>query len=110
MTFKITFSDQHFQVIAPDGSFEPAVTYMAVSQVEFEGVIYIAYLEGDEPELEALIQHPTDVIMKTVEIRVYSCADWPVLAPMETEIEEVEFDEDEPETGPIVDVESAPVS
>ena len=96
MTFKIEFSDQRFRVVAPDGEYEEAVSFCSVSTVEFSGVVYGAYLAGDEPELEALSEHPTDTTMTTAEIKVYDLTAWPELVPQQTEIEEIEFDEDEP--------------
>jgi hypothetical protein len=96
MTFKIEFSDQRFRVVAPDGEYEEAVSYCSVSTVEYEGRIYAAYLAGDEAELEALTEHPTDTTMITVIIKVYDITEWPELVPVDTQIEEIEFDEDEP--------------
>jgi hypothetical protein len=102
MTFKIEFSDQRFRVVAPNGDYEDAVSYCAVSTVEHEGTVYGAYLAGDEDELETLTAHPIDTTMVTTEIKVYDLSDWPNLVPVVTEIEECEFDEDEPE--PAADV------
>src|ERR1700684_981972 len=96
--FKIEFSDQRFRVVAPNGDYEEAVGYCAVSTVDVDGVVYGAYLAGDEAELEALSEHPTDTTMVTKEIKVYDLTNWPDLVPVDTEIEEIEFDEDEPVT------------
>ena len=96
MIFKIEYSDQRFRVVAPDGEYEEAVSFCSVSTVEYNGVVYGAYLAGDEPELETLSEHPTNTEMVTVEIKVYDLTAWPELVPMETLIEEIEFEEDEP--------------
>jgi hypothetical protein len=105
MTFKIEFSDQRFRVVAPDGEYEEAVGYCTVSTVEYEGIVYGAYLNGDEAELEELAAHSTLTIMPTEGIKVYNLSNWPSLESMDTEIEEIEFDEDEPAAeGPTVDV------
>ena len=102
--FKIEFSDQRFCVVAPDGDYEEAVGYCSVSTVEYEDTVYGAYLNGDEPELEALTSHETLTIMPTEKIKVYDLSGWPALESVDTEIEEVEFDEDEPQPGETVDV------
>ncbi len=106
MRFKIEFSDQRFRVVAPDGDYEDAVTYCSVSTMTYQGVVYGAYLSGDEPELDALTSHPTDTVLVTEEIKVYNFSNWPALESVETEIEEIEFEEDEPTAASaIVDVE-----
>jgi hypothetical protein len=92
--FRIEFSDERFRVVAPDGEFEDAVSYCSVSTVEYEGRVYAAYLAGDEPELAALSEHPTDTVMRTEQIKVYDISAWPTLEPVETEIEEIDFEED----------------
>lgn len=102
MSFKIELSDQRFRVVAPDGEYEEAVSYCSVSTVEYDGSIYGTYLAGDEPELDALAA-TEETTMQTVDIKVYNFSDWPNLVPVETELEEVEFDEDVPD-GPVVDV------
>jgi hypothetical protein len=105
MKFKIEFSDQRFRVVAPNGDYEEAVGYCSVSSVEVDGTVYGAYLNGDEPELEALegIEAPT---MVTEQIKVYDLSNWPQLESVDTEIEAVDFDEDVP-AGPVVDVKPA---
>ena len=104
MTFKIEFSDQRFRVVAPDGEYEEAVSYCSVSTVEYEGTVYGAYLAGDEPELETLTGHPTDTVMTTDQIRVYDLSTWPQLIPLETEIEEIDFEEDEDDDATTIEV------
>jgi hypothetical protein len=95
MNFKIEFSDQRFRVVAPNGDYEEAVGYCAFSSVEFDGDVYVAFLRGDEPELEALTSHPTETVMETQEIKVRKVLDWPVMESVDTEIEEIDFEEDE---------------
>jgi hypothetical protein len=105
MTFKIEFSDQRFRVVAPDGEYEEAVGYCSVSSVEYNGTVYGAYLKGDEEELETLAAHEILTMMPTEQIKVYDFSNWPALESVDTEIEEIEFDEDEPAAeGPTVDV------
>jgi hypothetical protein len=104
MTFKIEFSDQRFRVVAPDGEYEEAVGYCTVSTVEYDGKVYGAYLAGDEPEIDTLTASD-NTIMPTEEIKVYELTNWPALESVDTEIEEIEFEEDEPAgEGPTVDV------
>lgn len=105
MTFKIEYSDQRFRVVAPDGDYEEAVGYCSVSTIEYEGIVYGAYLNGDEPEIDALEALENVPSMVTEQIKVYDLSNWPALESVDTEIEGVRFDEDEPEpTGPVVDV------
>jgi hypothetical protein len=97
MTFKIEFSDQRFRVVAPNGDYEEAVGYCAFSSVEDDGDVYVAFLTGDEPELETLTSHPTDTVMVTEQIKVYKVIVFPhQMEPVDTEIEEIDFEEDEP--------------
>jgi hypothetical protein len=107
MTFKIEFSDQRFRVVAPNGDYEEAVGYCSVSSVEVDGTVYGAYLNGDEPELETLTSHPTDTVLVTEQIKVYDLSNWPALESVGTEIEEIDFEEDVPDDGPVVDVKPA---
>jgi hypothetical protein len=105
MTFKIEFSDQRFRVVAPNGDYEEAVGYCSFSSVEVDGDVYVAFLTGDEPELDALTSHPTDTVLVTEQIKVYKVLDFPALESVDTEIEEIDFEEDEP----TVDTTASPV-
>ena len=93
--FKIEYSDYRFRVVSPDGNYEDAVSFCSFSTVEVDGDVYVAYLSGDEPELEKLQADESAVEMKTTEIKVYKVVQWPrALEPVETVIEECEFDAD----------------
>lgn len=102
--FRIEFSDQRFRLVAPDGEYEEAVGYCSVSTVEYNGVVYAAYLDGDEDDIDTLSNDPNLTTMKAEGIRAYPLTDWPNLgAGVDVELEEIEFEEDEPD-GPVVDV------
>jgi hypothetical protein len=105
MTFKIEFSDQRFRVVAPNGDYEEAVGYCAFSSVEVDGDVYVAFLTGDEPELDKLTSDPNETLMVTEQIKVYKVLDFPALESVDTEIEEIDFEEDEP----TVDTTASPV-
>jgi hypothetical protein len=105
MTFKIEFSDQRFRVVAPNGDYEEAVGYCAFSSVEVDGDVYVAFLTGDEPELDKLTSDPNETLMVTERIKVYKVLDFPALESVDTEIEEIDFEEDEP----TVDTTASPV-
>jgi hypothetical protein len=105
MTFKIEFSDQRFRVVAPNGDYEEAVGYCAFSSVEVDGDVYVAFLTGDEPELDKLTSDPNETLMVTEQIKVYKVLDFPALGSVDTEIEEIDFEEDEP----TVDTTASPV-
>jgi hypothetical protein len=99
MKLRIEYSDERFRLVVPGvDPDQEAVSYCSVSTVEVDGTIYGAYLAGDEPELETLSEDPERTLMDTVEIKAYDFSDWPNLVPVDTEIEDVEFDEDTPES------------
>ena len=105
-TFKIEFSEQRFRVVAPNGDYEEAVGYCSVSTVEMDGTVYGAYLTGNEPELDALESDENTDVMPTEDIKVYNLSNWPALESVDTEIEAIEFIEDEQSlpVGPTIDV------
>ncbi len=116
MTFKIEFSDTQFRLIVISASGEDdyldPVLYCSVSSVVgADGIVYGAYLTGNEPELDQLTSHPTNTTMASQFIKVYALDSWPSLKAVEgsVTIEEIDFDneeedEDEEEEGETIDV------
>ena len=119
MTFKIEFSDAHFRliVVSPSGEeeFLEAVLYCSVSSVCAPGgIVYGAYLTGNEPELDQLSNHPTNTEMPSQFIKVYDLTAWPNLKPVDgrvtivdTVFEDVEGEEEDETEGETIDVEPA---
>ena len=106
MTFKIEFSDTQFRLIVISASGEDdyldPVLYCSVSSVVgADGIVYGAYLTGNEPELDQLTSHPTNTTMRSQFIKVYDLTAWPTLKPVDgsVTIEEIDFDNEEPEEG-----------
>lgn len=97
MTFKVEYSDQRFRVVAPDGDFEEAVGYCSVSSIEYQGKVYGIFLSGDEPDLETLSSDPDKTVMQPATLRVQELSGWPKLSPVDTVIEEIDFEEDDDE-------------
>lgn len=104
MKFKIEFSDQQFRLILIPSSGEEEyldpVPYCSVSTILGpDGVAYGAYLSGSERDLDDLTNHPTNLTMVSQSIKVYVLTAWPSLValPGSVTIEEIDFDNEEPE-------------
>jgi len=102
MQFTIEYGEKRFRVVAPDGEYEEAVSYCAVSTVEYGGTVYGAYLNGEEGEIDPGPDEPNQ-LAPSENAKVYDLSNWPALVAVETVTENVDFEEDE-EDGPVVDV------
>ena len=92
MKFLIEYGEVSFRVVAPNGEFEEAVSYCAVSTVEYEGRVYGAYLNGGEEEKPS--PDAANTLVPSSTAQVYDLSDWPAIEPVETISENVDFEDE----------------
>lgn len=78
MSWKVEYGDALYRIIAPNGEEGRPVHYCYPASIEYEGRVYICYMNGDEADEETS--------------PVYDVTDWPNMVAMPTESDAVQFE------------------